>query len=365
MTWKTHGRGKGQPIQVTCSYCGAVYRIDRENIEDFLQSGCPKCGAPLTEESFTTSKPVLTRRCPFCGTENTLRASKCRKPSCGKPLPYLKDAEAIRFQNIRCENHPAKYAYVRCVSCGKYLCLKCQTTYKNSNYCADCLELKKAQEATRKRRVRFRITLLACFVVAAIPACLAFWLLVTIAERVDEGKFRAEKYDKAQIDLQAGRYEPALKSFVELDGYRDAETQAEIAKEKLVDSKVTAAEIAEEKGDFAKAAERYSKAAEYDPAFAGRYRETRVKAEVAVAVAELAAVAELSEGISIDDAVRGGESHVKLYDALAKTNDALTRLNRVNEFVPDNAELIALLATAEAERDRLMDTSEKVIKRRT
>jgi tetratricopeptide (TPR) repeat protein len=365
MKWKNHGRGKGQPVQVTCSYCGALYRIDRENIEEFQKSGCPKCGAPFTEESFTTSKPELTRRCPFCGTENSLKALKCRKPSCGKPLPYLKDAEAIRLRNIRCENHPAKYAYVRCVSCGKYLCLKCQTTYNNANYCAECLELKKAQEAARKKRVRFRVTLLVCFVLAAIPTCLTFWLLVTIAERVDEEKSRAEKYDKAEINLQAGRYEPALKSFVELDDYKDSETQAEIAKEKLVDSKVTAAEIAKKHGDFAEAAGRYSKAAEYDPAFAGRYWEARVKAEVAIAVAELAAADELSEEISIDDAVRGGDSHVKLYDALAKTNDALAQLNRVNEFVPDNGELTALLATAEAERDRLKDISEKVVKRRT
>ncbi|UCE26465.1 MAG: hypothetical protein JSW52_08935 [Candidatus Coatesbacteria bacterium] len=365
MTWKNHGRGKGKPVQVTCSYCGALYQIDRENIEEFLQSGCPKCGAPFTEESFTTSKPGLTRRCPFCGTENTLRASTCRKRSCRKPLPYLKDAEAIRLRNIRCENHPAKYAYVRCVSCGKYLCLKCQTTYNNSNYCAECLELKKEQEAIRKKRVRFRVTLLVCFVLSVIPACFAFWLLINIAERVDEEIFRAEKYDKARINLRAGRYEPALKSFVELDDYKDSETQAEIAKEKLVDSKVTAAETAEEKGDFTKAAERYLKAAEYDPAFAGRYREARVKAEVAVAAAELAAAEELSEGISITDAARGGDSHVKLYDALAKTNDALTRLNRVNEFVPDNAELIALLAAAEAERNRLMDISDKVVKRLT
>lgn len=358
------GRARGaSELFYVCESCGAVACPTHwSDGKEFCQTCYDEW---LAGEVEALSKTGLMRPCPFCGTENTLDAAKCRDRSCEKPLPRLKDAEDIRRQNVPCENHPQKPAYVQCVSCGKYLCLECQTTYKDSNYCVGCLNEKKTQEEiARKKRIRVNAIITASSIGAVVLACFGFWLSGTISERREAEKLLAEKYSSAQADYRTGRYESALASFVACGDYKDAQKQAEATKGKLVSSEVAAAEAAEDKGNFEGAAEHYVKATKYDPTYDARYRGTRVKAGLAAANIELTEAKTLLAEISISNAAEGGEDLVKLNVARDKTEGAIKRLNETKEMAPDNADVVALLAVAETERDRLNKKSEKIQERR-
>jgi tetratricopeptide (TPR) repeat protein len=364
------------PDVVTCDICGRARGYD----ERFYV--CDKCGAVACPSHWYESKRTcqkcydewldgevkkwaqkgLTRPCPSCGTQNLLNAKTCRDRQCEADLPYLHDAVEIRSKNIPCAHHPRNPAYVKCISCGKYLCLDCQTTYRNANYCGKCLATLKAAEIARRKKIRRRV---AIGVLSGVGAIVVVLGILCVAGSIVQAHTKKDAYAAAKHDYVASRYEASLTAFRKLEDYKDAEKWAGAAEIMLVRGEVGTAKTAEAAGDYVNAAEHYNKASAHDPRFEPSYRRCKARANIGPANAEIAEATKLAEKVKVKDAASGRGGYEDLCAANEKAAAAVNRLNEAKTLAPNDGEVLAALAVAEAERDRLGGIRERVEKRRS